>query len=118
MKGVAFAEWDLDNYEFQSLAAMTVLDKQIKPLGTSWVSLDFHCVQSDVNSTYIYCRTEGGLDPKLDDDLAYAIRAIHQRGMRVMLKPHLDLEHDPSHWHGEIGNHFTVDEYARGQRKT
>jgi hypothetical protein len=38
--------------------------------------------------------------------LIHVIRQAHELGLRVMLKPHVDLWNDPSHWRGEIGTDF------------
>lgn len=42
------------------------------------------------------------------------ISKAHSLGLKVMLKPHVDLNNDPgpNHWWGNIGEGFTEDDWA------
>ncbi|MHB9024224.1 MAG: glycoside hydrolase family 113 [Armatimonadota bacterium] len=42
-----------------------------------------------------------------DADLRFVTDRAHALGMRVMLKPAVDLSQDPYHWRGDIGSGFT-----------
>ena len=46
-----------------------------------------------------------------DDSLKKIIERIHERGLRVMLKPQIDLTEDPKFWRGQIGVNFTSSEW-------
>lgn len=45
-----------------------------------------------------------------DDDLIHAIAMAHSLGLRVMLKPTVDLSQDDAHWRGQIGTPFKDEE--------
>ena len=47
-----------------------------------------------------------------DEDLVHVINQAHSLGMKVMLKPHLDLANDPTHWRGDIGQGFSESDWT------
>ncbi len=47
-----------------------------------------------------------------DTSLAALIQYAHGIGLKVMLKPHVDLLNDPAHYRGEIGPNFGEAEWA------
>lgn len=97
-KGLVYASW-LPG-EYASAASDATLAHAIKPLGVNWISIVVTCYQDDISSTRIQCNPE--LTPT-DSDLKHIIQDAHRTGLRVMLKPHLDLPRQSSHWRGEIG---------------
>lgn len=97
-KGFGFCTWSGDGYlsEFSD-ESMTAMHE----LGTEWVSIlatwyQTTCWSGDIHRT---SKTPS------DESIIHAIRKAHSLGMKVMLKPHLDLldESDGS-WRGEIGS--------------
>lgn len=70
---------------------------------TNWISLIVTRYQDTIESTTIYTTTA----TPADGDLVHVINQAHSLGMNVMLKPHLDLTNDPSHWRGDIGSGFS-----------
>jgi hypothetical protein len=102
-KGMDYAAWWQGQYSTpgadQSLA-------NLNNLGAKWLGLVATGYQETITSTtitYTLPRTP------TDFDLVHAITQAHSLGMRVMLKPHLDLNNDPSHWRGQIGEGFTTE---------
>ncbi|MDH7505329.1 MAG: glycosyl hydrolase family 53 [Candidatus Acetothermia bacterium] len=68
--------------------------------GAEWLALIVTCYQENIHSTEIGCLT--GSRTPTDDDLRHAIQVARRLGLKVLLKPHLDLDDDPAHWRGEI----------------
>jgi len=99
MKGVAYTSWRRDGYS--SRQSDTTLSQVIKPIGADWISLLVTCYQDKLTSTRIQCKTDASTPT--DDALTHAIQDAHRLGIRVMLKPHVDLGDDPTHWRGQIG---------------
>lgn len=97
-KGIVYASWWHD--EYSSPASDAVLSHSILPLGANWVSIVVTCYQQKINSTRIHCKPESSTPT--DDNLTHVIQYAHSLGLRVMLKPHLDLADDPGHWRGQI----------------
>lgn len=71
--------------------------------GADWISLIVTQYQDSISSTVIYSTTA----TPTDADLIHAITQAHDLGLKVMLKPHVDLASDPTHWRGQIGRGFT-----------
>jgi len=99
-KGMDYAAWWQGQYSTPS--ADQSLDN-LNAVGARWLGLVVTGYQETITSTsitYALPRTP------TDSDLAHVITQAHGRGMRVMLKPHLDLNNDPTHWRGQIGAEF------------
>lgn len=95
-RGMNYAAW------WQGLYRTPEADQSLENLavtGTEWLSLVATCYQEMVASTTITC-----LLPRTptDEDLIHVISKAHDLGMKVVLKPHLDLNNDPDHWRGQI----------------
>jgi len=43
-----------------------------------------------------------------DSSLVDVINKSHRLGLKVMLKPHIDITNDPEFWRGDIGTGFTA----------
>jgi len=82
---------------------------EMADMGVNWVSIVVTQYQDNIHSKAIG-PTEG---TPTDADVRHAIRTAHARGMKVMLKPHVDLWNDPDHWRGEIGPGFTAADWAQ-----
>lgn len=105
-RGVSYAAWWRDFYS--SPNSDVTLTDHIRPDGVEWLSLIVTCYQETISSTTIQCLT--GTRTPTDADLRHVIQLAHGLGMKVMLKPHVDLNNDPAHWRGEID--FGDDEVA------
>ena len=100
-KGMDYAAWWQGQYSTPS--ADESLNK-LNATGARWLGLVVTGYQETITSTvitYTLPRTP------TDSDLVHVITRAHSLGMRVMLKPHLDLNNDPAHWRGQIGTGFT-----------
>jgi hypothetical protein len=98
-KGVAYVSWQQG--QFSSPESDRTLSDRIAPLGVNWISVVVTCYQQKIASTSIQCKQSS--DTPSDRDLRHVIEFAHRLGLRVMLKPHIDLSDDPDHWRGEIG---------------
>lgn len=47
-----------------------------------------------------------------DAGIKRAVKAARAQGLRVTLKPHVDLLNDADHWRGEIGMHFSESDWT------
>jgi hypothetical protein len=100
-KGMTFTSWWRGEYAKpgadQALA-------ELQATGANWVGIIVTGYQDTVASTAI--RQDRDRTPS-DQDLIHAIRTAKSLGLRVMLKPHVDLSNDGAHWRGDIGSAFT-----------
>ena len=95
-KGVSLTLWDRD-IDLQKLSAS--LD-DLAAIGVDRVAVNVWWFQDDIHSMVIapdFTRYSAS-----DDSVRAAIDAVHARGMKVMLKPLVDLSDDPGHWRGQI----------------
>ncbi len=103
--GFSFAAWSPGLYSSpdadQALA-------ELRQDGVAWLSLIVTRYQDTIASTTIYAAP----GTPTDDDLRHIIAQAHNLGMKVMLKPHLDLANDPTHWRGDIGSVFNELQWA------
>jgi len=97
-KGMCYVTWDKDRfasrYSDESL-------KKLTSLGVEYISISVTYYQDRHNSTEIK-RMER---TPSDRSLAHAIRKAHELGLKVMLKPHIDLidKYDGTYWRADIG---------------
>jgi len=98
-KGIAYVSWAQG--EFSSFRSDRTLAERIAPLGVNWISIVVTCYQKNIASTSIQCRQSRGTPS--DQDLRHVIAYAHGLGLRVMLKPHIDLSEDPGHARQQIG---------------
>jgi hypothetical protein len=98
--GIAYACWWPGLY---SLPDSDISLSQLAETGAAWISLIVTCYQENLGSTQIFASES----TPTDDDLIHVIGQAHALGLKVMLKPHLDLWKDPSHWRGNIGEAFS-----------
>lgn len=105
-KGIVYASWW--HGEYSSPESDRTLSLSISPMGVNWIAIVVTCYQKKVTSTQIQCLPQSSTPT--DADLTHVIQYAHRLGLRVMLKPHIDLADDAKHWRGEIG--FGHDEAA------
>ena len=105
-KGVSFTGYWQDSYVCSGARASL---RALHATGADWAMVLVTVYQNDINATTI-SRTEPNTptDASLRSIIAYA----HHIGLKVMLKPQLDLLNDPSHWRGQIGPGFTDADWA------
>ena len=98
-KGLVYTSWW--HGEYSTLESDETLAQLIKPMGINWISVVVTCYQDTITSTKIECLPN--TKTPTNADLYHVIRQARQLGLRVMLKPHVDLSNDDFHWRGEIG---------------
>lgn len=95
-KGMCYVTWNKERY------ASDESEESIKRLGRTgaqWVALVTTWYQDKCFSTSVYST----VNSPTDESIIHAIRDIHAMGMKVMLKPHLDLlDTSGGSWRGEI----------------
>jgi hypothetical protein len=102
-KGMSYAAWWQDAY------ATPLSDQALAELadtGAKWIALIVTGYQETITATQITWTLPR---TPTDADLAHAINQAHSLGLKVMLKPHLDLNNDPDRWRGQIGDAFTAE---------
>ena len=104
-QGMSFAAWWSGAYSSPDADQALI---ELKDDGANWISLIVTRYQDTITSTTIYTTT----GTPTDEDLVHAINQAHSLGMNVMLKPHLDLANDTSHWRGDIGQGFSEADWA------
>lgn len=93
-KGFSYAAWDREIFSSEK---SNLSLENLREVGTDWISIVVAWYQNDTHSTYIHPDDE--LTPS-DKSLLIAINKSHELGMKVMLKPHVDLY--SGRWRGEI----------------
>lgn len=99
-QGISMSSYDAG--EFSESSADTAW-RQIKNTGAEWTSIVVTQYMNDISSTDI--KATGSTAS--DTDIRNAIRDAKRLGLKVMLKPQLDLNNDSSHWRGQIGSDFS-----------
>jgi hypothetical protein len=102
-KGMSYAAWWSGEYAAPdahlSLQNLTLT-------GADWIGLIVTGFQDNVSSTTISFTTPA---TPTDADMAHVIDGAHELGLKVMLKPHVDLIAQGS-WRGQIGEEFGTEE--------
>ena len=80
--------------------------QKLAETGSEWISIYVTAYQDNINSTAI---TRTRVETPTDDDLRHIINYAHSLGLKVMLKPQIDLYRDPDHWRGQIGRNFNTE---------
>lgn len=101
-KGISYAGYTSGRYD-QPYADLSL--GQLAATGASWVSVIVTAYQPAITSTAISLATA----TPTDAELTRAITIAHSLGLKVMLKPHVDLSADPTHWRGQIGQAFATE---------
>ncbi|MDY0019170.1 MAG: hypothetical protein RBT47_04130 [Anaerolineae bacterium] len=100
-KGISYTSWWHGEY---SKPDADLSLSHLRETGAEWISLVVTQYQETLASTTISATDNTATDA----DLIHAIETAHGLGLQVMLKPHVDLSNDPTHWRGEIGQGFTA----------
>jgi hypothetical protein len=100
-KGISYASWWQGRY---STPAGDQSLRNLADIGANWIALIVTGYQETITSTKI---TRSLPKTPTDADLIHVIALAHDLGLKVMLKPHVDLSNDPAHWRGQIGTGFT-----------
>ena len=86
LKGITYESWWKD--EFSSANSDETLSKIIQPMGANWIALIVKCHQATLTTTEITCTDDS---TATDDELIHVIEYAHKLGIKVMLKPHIDM---------------------------
>jgi len=105
-KGVSFTGYWNDSYTGSGPRAAL---RQLHATGATWVMILVTVYQNDIGSTTITC---SGAATPTDASLESIISYAHRIGLKVMLKPQLDLTDDPSHCRSQIGSGFSDGDWA------
>jgi hypothetical protein len=102
-KGISYAAWWSGAYRAPG-ADLSL--QALQSTGANWIALIVTGYQDSIASTSID-RTHASTPT--DADLVHAIDQAHSLGLKVMLKPHVDLfnEVPGGHWRGDIGRAFS-----------
>lgn len=105
-KGISYPTWWSGQYSYPDADPDLAL-ANLADTGANWISLIVPQYQDNISSTLIYSTTA----TPTDADLIRVITQAHNLDLKVMLKPHVDLASDPTHWRGQIGQSFTETEW-------
>jgi len=105
-RGVAYTGYSGTAYDGDGPFAS--LDN-VKSVNASWTSILVTGYQENINSTSI---DFSGPGTPTDASVERLIRRAHEIGLKVMLKPHVDLANDSQHYRGEIGPGFTAADWT------
>ena len=105
-KGIAFTGYGGTAYEGNG--PLRALD-ELAATGASWITVLATGFQTDIRATAVDFT---GPRTQTDASIERVIAHARGRGLRVMLKPHVDLTDDPDHYRGEIGPGFTDADWA------
>ncbi|MGC8742162.1 MAG: glycoside hydrolase family 113 [Candidatus Sumerlaeaceae bacterium] len=106
IKGISYAAWWPGDYSKPD--ADLALGK-LAATGAKDVSIIVTQYQPTIDSTTI----APAASTPTDEDVTHAIRMAKNLGLRVLLKPHVDLSADPTHWRGQIGTNFDETQWAQ-----
>lgn len=112
-KGMGYVSWSKDGYSADTSDESL---KALKNVGVNWVSVLVTWYQENPWSTEIK-RSE---QTPSDESIIHVIKKAHELGLKVMLKPHLDLlDTSDGSWRGEIGSASEAgwDEWFRNYTK-
>lgn len=100
IRGVNFAHVHLPTYGYGSARAKAELDR-LRDLGVNWIALSPFAYMRRVDEPEIVF---GDIDPTLDSaSLVQQTQDAHQRGIKVLLKPHIwSSDFYRGKWHGDI----------------
>ncbi len=102
MRGIQYATWWHGEYAMPESDA--TLAQKVVPLGANWLSVLVTCYVQTITSTTIDCASDS---TPTDDDLRHVIAQAKANGLKVSLKPHIDVR-DANAWRGQIGEGMTA----------
>lgn len=97
-KGMCYVTWDKERFASQYSDESL---KKLSSLGVEYVSICVTHYQEKYNSTDIKRTSQ----TPSDRSLIHVIKKAHEMGLKVMLKPHIDLidKFDGTYWRADIG---------------
>ncbi|MEM7283207.1 MAG: hypothetical protein AAF438_16445 [Pseudomonadota bacterium] len=104
-KGIGYATY------FNGLYSSAQSDQTIENIadtGAEWVNILVTQYQFDLNSTNIYPTSK----TPTDEDLIHVIAKAKSVGLKVMLKPHVDIQSNEAEWRGRIGQNFSSSQWS------
>jgi hypothetical protein len=96
-KGMSYTGWN--RYDYSTTDSNTSL-ANAQNVGCNWIAICVWWFQDNINSAVI--APDYNLYSVDPCSVQVAVNRCHQLGMRVMLKPMVDLSNDSSHWRGQI----------------
>jgi hypothetical protein len=105
-KGIAYTGYWSDAYEGEG-ARQAV--RELAATNARWIQILVTGYQDTTQSTSIEWI---GPETPSDPSLIRIIRYAKKLGLNVLLKPHVDLLKDSTHWRGEIGPSFDESDWA------
>ncbi len=103
-KGITLATWTANDLLTPD---SDVTLANIHATGADWVSLVVTQYQTNIDSQVI----APSANTPTDASLTHAINRAHASGLKVLLKPHVDLSADPDHWRAQIGANFDASDW-------
>jgi len=100
-KGITFVSWQKDEYSSSSAEKSLT---ELASTGANWVTIIVTVYQKTAGDTQIMATD---LTPS-NDSLIHIISKAHELGLKVLLKPHIDIQ--SGQWRGEI-SFSTEDEW-------
>ncbi|MBI4672767.1 MAG: hypothetical protein HY741_13995 [Chloroflexi bacterium] len=94
-RGIAYVA--VKRNEYRSENSQRALD-ELFATGANYISVLVTWYQADIHSTAI----ARAANTPSDEELAFVVQYAHAHGVKVLLKPQVDLTHDRKHWRGEI----------------
>jgi hypothetical protein len=92
----------VNSVQFDDPASDLSMAQYAKQTGGKWIALVTDWFQDNINSTSI---APGRQTTNMG--IVHAIKQAKRLGLKVMLKPHVDLSKDAGHWRGQIGTYFS-----------
>jgi hypothetical protein len=104
-KGISFTAWWSGQYREPGADLSLGF---LASTGANWIALIVTAHQETYTSTTI---DSTDVSTPTDEDLIHVIDKAHSLGLKVMLKPHLDLRDETAtgYWRGDIGSGFTTE---------
>jgi len=96
----------VNGVQFDDPASDLSMAQYAKQTGGKWIAIVTDWFQDNINSTSIAPSRQTS-----NGGIIHAIKQAKRLGLKVMLKPHVDLSMDPGHWRGQIGTYFTNKEW-------
>ncbi len=108
MKGITYESQR--SGDFADAASDQALSEVVLPTGANWIAVVVRCYQAAVTSTEIDCLPNG--KTVTDDELRHVIDQAHALGLKVMLKPQVELLDLQNANSGRFAINFGADEPA------
>src|SRR5512141_349308 len=105
-KGVAFTGYSAAAYEGNGPLLSL---EELRRTNATWATVLVTGMQETIDTTSI---DFAGPATPTDASLERIIGRAHELGLKIMLKPHVDLANDSAHYRGEIGPRFTAADWA------